>query len=61
MKLTKILAVACLLASGAAQAADMAVTIYNSDLGVINETRQLEFKKGIGQLSFTDVPAQIDA
>jgi hypothetical protein len=61
MKISRILAVVCFLAGGAAQAADMAVTIYNSDLGVINETRQLEFKKGIGQLSFTDVPAQIDA
>lgn len=42
-------------------AADIAVTVYNDNLGVINETRQLEFKNGVGQLKFTDVPALIDA
>jgi hypothetical protein len=61
MKVLAYLGVAVILTAGALSAADLAVTVYNSNLGVVNETRQLEFKKGIGQLSFTDVPAQIDA
>ncbi|MDH4155714.1 MAG: DUF4139 domain-containing protein [candidate division Zixibacteria bacterium] len=40
---------------------DMAVTVYNSDLGVISETRKLEFKKGVNRLAFRDVPSRIDA
>lgn len=48
------------IAAGAAVASDMAVTIYNSNLGVISETRQLEFSKGAGRLAFRDVPSQID-
>lgn len=42
-------------------AADIAVTVYNDNLGVVNETRSLDFKSGVGLLSFTDVPALIDA
>jgi hypothetical protein len=61
MKLKMILGVTLVIAAGAVSAADLAVTVYNSNLGVVNEIRQLEFKKGIGQLSFTDVPALIDA
>ncbi len=39
---------------------DIAVTVYNSNLGVVRETRQLDFKKGTGKLSFVDVPSLID-
>ncbi len=42
-------------------AGDLAVTVYNSNLGVVSETRQLEFKKGTNTLAFRDVPALIDA
>lgn len=42
-------------------AGDVAVTVYNSNLGVVSETRSLEFEKGINQLAFRDVPSQIDA
>src|SRR5512138_3598594 len=48
-----------LIASVAAQ--DLAVTVYNSNLGVVSETRTLDFKRGINRLAFTDVPAAIDA
>jgi hypothetical protein len=41
--------------------ADIHVTVYNSDLGVIRETRPLEFMKGSGIVSFVDVPTAIDA
>ena len=40
---------------------DIAVTIYNSNLGVVSETRTLQFEKGIHRLAFRDVPSQIDA
>jgi len=44
-----------------AWADDMAVTVYNSNLGVINEMRRLQFEKGLARLAFRDVPSQIDA
>ena len=47
--------------AGMAAADELAVTVYNSNLGVVSETRQLEFSKGIGKLAFRDVPSQIDA
>ena len=40
---------------------DIAVTIYNSNLGVVSETRNLEFDKGIHRIAFQDVPSAIDA
>jgi len=40
---------------------DIAVTVYNSNLGVVSETRTLQFEKGIHRLAFRDVPSQIDA
>jgi hypothetical protein len=43
-----------------ALADDLAVTVYNSNLGVISETRKLPFKKGANSLAFRDVPALID-
>ena len=39
---------------------DLMVTVYNSNLGVISETRTLDFEKGISRLEFKDVPARID-
>lgn len=46
------------VSSGSAD--DIAVTVYNSNLGVVSETRSLDFAKGINQLAFRDVPSQID-
>jgi len=40
---------------------EVSVTVYNSNLGVVKDSRELEFQKGIGKVSFTDVPSQIDA
>jgi hypothetical protein len=40
---------------------DVAVTVYNDNLGVVHERRTLEFSKGTGKLSFIDVPSLIDA
>ncbi len=56
-----LILLAALLLFGVATADDIAVTIYNSNLGVVFENRQLEFEKGSGRISFIDVPSQIDA
>lgn len=44
----------------ALKAGEISVTVYNSDLGVVREVRDLEFKKGLGSLAFRDVPSRID-
>jgi hypothetical protein len=38
----------------------VAVTIYNQDLGLVKDVRELEFQKGKSVVEFTDVAAQID-
>jgi len=48
------------LLAGSVMAGDVAVTVYNSNLGVVSETRELEFDNGIGRLAFRDVPSRID-
>lgn len=58
---TAILTAAVCLLGVIALADDVAVTIYNQNLGVVQETRSLTFEKGSGRLSFKDVPSQIDA
>jgi hypothetical protein len=40
--------------------AKVAVTIYNQDLGLVKDVRELEFEKGRSMIKFTDVAAQID-
>lgn len=61
MKTTAILVLGLILCGGASLLADdVAVTVYNSNLGVISETRSLDFQKGINRLAFRDVPSQID-
>ncbi len=39
---------------------DIAVTVYNSNLGVISENRTMTFEKGMHEISFKDVPSAID-
>lgn len=56
-----IIAVGFLFVGGLAAADELAVTIYNSNLGVVSETRKLDFEKGTGKLAFRDVPSLIDA
>jgi len=55
-----IMLLAGLFVAGTAGADEVSVTVYNSNLGVVHETRTLEFEKGSGRVSFTDVPSQID-
>jgi hypothetical protein len=49
------------VASGAGQREDLAVTIYNDNLGLIKDTRRLSLAKGQLPLRFGDVASQIDA
>lgn len=42
-------------------ATDIALTVYNNDLGVVREVRNLTFEQGKGRIAFTDVAARIDA
>jgi hypothetical protein len=39
---------------------NVAVTIYNSNVGLVKDTRLIEFKPGIHELKFMDVAAKID-
>jgi hypothetical protein len=54
-------ALSVLLLIGSVSADEIAVTVYNSNLGVVSETRQLEFTEGTNRLAFRDVPQLIDA
>jgi hypothetical protein len=36
------------------------VTVYNDDLALVKEAREIEVPRGIGEFSFTGVPARID-
>jgi hypothetical protein len=38
----------------------VAITIYNSNIGLVKDTRLLEFKPGVHELKFMDVAAKID-
>ena len=49
-----------LMAGSLIRADDIAVTVYNSNLGVVSETRTLELEKGVNRFAFRDVPALID-
>jgi hypothetical protein len=40
-------------------AKDIAVTIYNNNLGVVKDTRTIRFAGGISELNFTDVASTI--
>ena len=48
IKLFSILAGSFLVTIATAE--EIAVTVYNSNLGVVSEIRSLEFEKGIGEI-----------
>jgi len=39
---------------------DVAITIYNSDMGLVKDTRLIDLKTGVLELKFMDVAAKID-
>jgi hypothetical protein len=55
-----LLAGSLFLAKPALVYAEVAVTIYNQDLGLVKDVRELEFQKGRSIIKFTDVASQID-
>lgn len=56
-----IVILSMLVAAPLAATDKIALTVYNSDLGVVRETRNLKFQEGSGRIAFTDVAARIDA
>jgi len=40
--------------------AEVGLTVYNNDLALVKDVRQLDFKTGVNTLKFTDVAAAID-
>lgn len=46
------------LAAGAQ--AEVAITVYNQDLGLVRDRRALEFEKGEFELKYTNIPTSID-
>lgn len=60
MKKIILLLIASSMLSFAQDRKEVAVTIYNSDLGVVKETREIELKSGISDVLIKDVPSQIN-
>nr|CAX68978.1 uncharacterized conserved protein [uncultured bacterium] len=50
----------CLLSAIAVYAEQTEVTVYNQDLGLIKDQRNIELKKGLNKIEFTDVAAFIE-
>lgn len=48
------------IVSGLQSQKNVAVTIYNSNLGLVRDTREISLPKGISSIKFMDVAAQID-
>ena len=63
MKKQLLIVLTIALCAGAAIAAqrDVAITIYNSNLGLVKDVRSLTLQKGLNVLDFDDVASQIDA
>jgi hypothetical protein len=49
------------MAGAAEEAKEVSLTVYNNNLGLVSEVRQLSLKKGTSEIRITDVPSQIDA
>jgi hypothetical protein len=47
-------------AAVAAAESTIHVTVYNNDLALVKETRQVELARGVGEFSFVGVPTRID-
>jgi hypothetical protein len=48
-------------ASAGQEDKETSLTVYNNNLGLVSEVRQLSLKKGTSEIKITDVPSQIDA
>lgn len=54
-----IITLLCII-SASVIGADISVTVYNNNLGVISESRSFDFNKGESRLEVKDIPSQID-
>jgi hypothetical protein len=43
-----------------AQSGDVALTVYNRDLALVKEVRELQLASGVSEIKFQDIPARID-
>lgn len=55
-----LLAIALLASTNVWGAEGVALTVYNDNLGLVKQTRTLDFAKGVGEIRFDDVAAMID-
>lgn len=55
-----VLALAVTAVTTSFAAAEVAITVYNQDLGLVRENRMLPFQKGEFDLEFTSIPNTID-
>jgi hypothetical protein len=60
MKWLVSLGLAATLLTSIAAADEISLTVYNDNFGLVKQTRAVEFKKGAGEVRFTDVAALID-
>ena len=60
MKPIVLISIAILLMASFA-CSEVAITIYNNNLAVVKDTRDMVFPQGIGDIKFQDVASQIDA
>src|SRR3990172_8990285 len=60
MKKILIWAVLALPAVAFSAPESVSLTVYNQNLGLVREVRNLELKKGINEIKFTEVAALID-
>ena len=60
--MTKVVLIVVMFMALAATALadDVAITVYNSNLALVKEGRNLEFQKGVNRMNLTDVAAYID-
>lgn len=59
MKKYLILLATIVAISNIAYSQKTSITIYNNDFGVVNETRKVQFQKGLNTIKITDIPSQI--
>jgi len=53
--------VLCMTLYAESERKSVEVTVYNEDLGLVKEEREMALKKGLNHIRLMDIPAQIDA
>ena len=60
MRKSLIVVVAVCLLTALAEARDLKVTVYNSNIGVVKDVRSTDLEKGINHLSMDEIASRID-